>query len=225
MSTVAPSYFINQGRNRTRHWIRLAAVVLAVACIVVTYGFRRQLLPLPARFLIVDDALTPSDLILVLNGDPVVRPPQAASLYLRGLAPKIAIARNEDSLLTSLHILPNTTDLSTAVLIKLGVPEANIIELNKPGGVTSTFDEAELLRSYAQTHSVRHVIIVTSAFHTRRARWTFQHVLGSTPVRIQMSAANNAKYSPANWWTLEDGQIAVHDEYVKMAWYLLRYGL
>lgn len=213
-------------KRRSRWGARLCAVMLVgILFSLLAYSFRGRLLPLPARSLVVADGLEPSDLILVLNGDPNHRPARAAELFVRGLAPAVAIARSEDSPMVTLGLWPNTTDMSTGVLRKLGVPDSRIIELKQPGGVSSTFDEARLFRSFAQTHSVRRVIVVTSEFHTRRALWIFRRVLRTTPVIVAMCPVPDMKYSAANWWTREDGQIAVHDEYVKLGWYLLRHGL
>jgi hypothetical protein len=51
-----------------------------------------------------------------------------------------------------------------------------------------------------------------------------RRVLGDKSIHVAMAPVEDAKYSAANWWTLEDGQIAVNNEYVKLVWYRLRYG-
>jgi uncharacterized SAM-binding protein YcdF (DUF218 family) len=173
---------------------------------------------------VTQDKLEPADLIYLLNGDPNLRPFRAADLYRRGFAPVVAIARAGDSPMVTLGLQANTTDMCIGVLTKLGVPSANIVQLKSQGGVGSTFDEAQMLRSYVRQHSAHNVIIVTSAFHTRRAGWIFRRVLRDTPVHVIMSPIEDRKYSVSNWWTREDGQIAVNDEYVKLGWYVLRYG-
>lgn len=207
---------------RAKFWLfGLAALgVVGTAC----YLFRGELLPVPARLLVVRDVLQPSDVIYVLNGDPNLRPFYAAQLYHQNRAPLVAIARAADSPMVRLGLYPNTTDMCTAVLRKLGVPESNIVELKSPNGVTSTFDEAQLLRAYTHQHRSRRVIIVTSAFHTRRASWIFRRVLQSEPTQLAMAPVEDPKYSASNWWTKEDGQVACNDEYVKLFWYFLRYG-
>ncbi|HLG98219.1 MAG TPA: YdcF family protein [Bryobacteraceae bacterium] len=182
------------------------------------------MLPIPARFLVVRDSLSRSDLIYLLNGDPNLRPFYAAKLYQQDLAPLVIIARAGDSPMVKLGLYPNTTDMCIAVLKRLGVPQASIVELKTPNGVASTFDEAQALRNYVREHHTRHVIVVTSAFHTRRARWILRRVLRGEPVRVSMAPIDDPKYSASNWWTREDGQVACQDEYVKLFWYFLRYG-
>ncbi len=205
--------------------IALGTLLAGAALLWCAHAYRGVLLPIPARFLVVRDVLEPADIIYVLNGEPNLRPFHAADLYRKGLAPRVVIARAGDSPMVKLGLQLNATDMNTSVLKKLGVPESSIVELKSPGGVASTFDEARLLRSYVREHLLRRVIVVTSAFHTRRARWIVRRVLRDTPVQVAMAPVEDSKYSASNWWTLEDGQIAVHDEYVKLLWYRLRYGL
>ena len=210
--------------SRERVRFVVATILAGAALIWGAYAFRSVLLPMPARFLVVRDVLEPADVIYVLNGDPNLRPAHAANLYRMGLAPLVAIARAGDSPMVKLGLQLNTTDMCINVLRKLGVPQSSIVELRSPNGVGSTFDEAQLLRSFASEHSLRRIIVVTSAFHTRRAGWIMRRVLRDAPVQVAMAPIEDPKYSPSNWWTREDGQIAVNDEYVKLVWYRLRYG-
>jgi len=207
-------------------WARYSLVLFLTVVVLLCagYRFRASWLPLPAKFLVTQDQLEQADLIYLLNGDPNLRPFRAAELYHRALAPVVAIARAGDSPMVTLGLQANTTDMCIGVLTKLGVPPANIVQLKSPGGVGSTFDEAQMLRAYMRQHSLHTAIIVTSAFHTRRAGWAFRRVLRDTPAHVMMSPIEDRKYTVSNWWTKEDGQIAVNDEYVKLGWYMLRYG-
>ena len=54
----------------------------------------------------------------------------------------IVIARSESTPTVDLGLVPNDTDISVAVMEKLGVPADKVTILPFPGGVTSTFDEA-----------------------------------------------------------------------------------
>jgi uncharacterized SAM-binding protein YcdF (DUF218 family) len=215
----------SSGTRRSLNVPRWIVVLLTAAALLsIAVAFRRSLLPLPAEFLVTQDRLEPADLIYVLNGDPNLRPFQAARLYQEGLAPLVAIARAGDSPMVTLGLQQNTTDMCIGVLQRLGVPSSHILQLDPSGGVGSTFNEAQVLRSYVRKHSVNRVIVVTSAFHTRRAGWIIRRVLRDTPVRIMMFPVTDRKYSASNWWTREDGEIAVNDEFVKLFWYVLRYG-
>jgi uncharacterized SAM-binding protein YcdF (DUF218 family) len=135
----------------------------------------------------------------------------------------ILIARSESTPTVDLGLLPNDTDISVAVMEKLGVPADKIIILPFSGGVTSTFDEASAVRQYVAAHQTRRIILVTSAFHTRRARWTFEKVLAGLPVTLEMVAVPYAGFDQTNWWKNETGLITLYNEYIKLFYYLFKY--
>jgi uncharacterized SAM-binding protein YcdF (DUF218 family) len=198
-----------------------AAVVLLL--VILAFAFRSQILTGLADYLIVSDRLQPADVIVLLNSDVNTRPFQVARLYQQGLAPLVLIARSESTPTVDLGLVPNDTDISVAVMEKLGVPADKIIILPFPGGVTSTFDEANAVRQYVTAHQTRRIILVTSAFHTRRARWTFEKTLAGLPVNLEMVAVPYAGFDQTNWWKNETGLITLNNEYIKWFYYLFKY--
>jgi uncharacterized SAM-binding protein YcdF (DUF218 family) len=195
---------------------------MPLVAVAALYLCRAPLLAQTAAFLVIRDRLEPADVVMVLNGDPNSRPFYACDLYRRKLAPKLLIARAESSPIVGLNLIPNTTDLTVGVLRRLGVPEGDLVQAPFPGGVTSTFDEARVLRDYSQAHGVRSAIVVTSAFHSRRAKWIMETTV-PRGVRIMMSPIDDQKYNQNNWWHREDGLIACQNEYIKLLFYRLRY--
>jgi uncharacterized SAM-binding protein YcdF (DUF218 family) len=213
------------GLLQRKRWLRnlLVAGGVLVALGLLAFAFRVQILTGIGSYLIVGDQLHPADILFVLNGDPDSRPFRAAELYQQGLAPRIVIARSENQPIVDLGLVRNETDISIGVMESLGVPAADILTLQMPGGVTSTFDEATLLRQYVEEHDVHSVILVTSAFHTRRARWIFLRELHGLPVTLEMAAAPNHGFDATNWWQSEYGLITVNNEYLKLFYYLWKY--
>jgi uncharacterized SAM-binding protein YcdF (DUF218 family) len=204
----------------SRKWFVLLTVILVP---VLLYAFRTSLLREVGNFLVINDQLEPADIIMLLNGDTTTRPFHAAELLHRGLAPKVVIARMEDSESVKLGAYPNPTDSNIAVLRKLGLAESQIVELRPPVGVQHTVDEAEALLAYGREHPLRRVIIVTSDLHSRRARYTFRRVLSGTGVKLMLSPVSDLKYGANNWWRLEDGVIGCQNEYLKLAYYYVKY--
>jgi len=198
----------------------LAAIALFP---LLLYVFRFQALAGIGGFLVIHDQLEPADLIYVLNGDPTVRPYHAAALFHQGLAPKIVIARTEDSIGVQFGAYPNVTDSNLIILKKLGVPETQLTELRWGTGVSTTFDEAIALRDYCQQHPVRKVIVVTSDLHSRRSRFVFRKVLSGMGIKVMLSPIADRKYGASNWWRLEDGVIGCQNEYIKLLYYHLKY--
>jgi len=212
----------SSNRKRLLQRVLLAGIVL-VLLIALAYAFRSQILTGMADLLVVNDPLQPADMIFVLNGDYNTRPFRASELYEQGLAPVIVIAKAEMLPAEKLGLAPNDTDVSINVMKKLGVPPEKIVVLPVEGGTTSTFDEAIALRQYIESHNIRSLILLTSAFHTRRAKWIFDRELAGLPVRLEVAAVPHYGFDESNWWQSEDGLITLNNETIKLAYYFLKY--
>jgi uncharacterized SAM-binding protein YcdF (DUF218 family) len=208
-------------KHLQRNILVASAVLLLLA--VLVYALRAQILTGIADLLVVNDPLQPADIIFVLNGDYNTRPFRASELYQQGLVPVIVIARSEMLPAEKLGLAPNDTDVSIGVMKKLGVPPEKIVVLPVEGGVTSTFDEAIALRHYIESHNIHSLILLTSAFHTRRAKWIFDRELAGLPITLAVVAVPHYGFDQTNWWQSEDGLITLNNEYIKLAYYFLKY--
>ena len=215
----------NSGLLRRKHTLRniLAASLLLLLLAVLAFTFRSPILTGIADYLIINDRLQPANAIFLLNSDFDTRPFHAADLYKQGLAPVVIIARAENTPVVDLGLVPNDTDISVGVMEKLGVPPERITILPYPGGTTSTFDEAAAFRQYAKENHVQRIILVTSAFHTRRARWIFEKTLAGLPVTLEMAAVPYVGFDHTNWWKNETGLITLSNEYFKLVYYYFKY--
>jgi uncharacterized SAM-binding protein YcdF (DUF218 family) len=210
-------------RRRRLPWGLLVTAGLLVLLFGLVFIFRARLLTAAAEYLIVDDAPRPAEIIFLLNGDYNTRPFRASQLYQQGLAPRIVIAQAEGQPAESIGLVQNETEISVAVMEKLGVPSDKIVILQVEGGVTSTYDEALALRQYIQENSIHSVLLVTSAFHTRRAHWIVSKELAGLPVSLEVSAVPYEGFDATNWWQSENGLIALNNEYVKLFYYYWKY--
>ena len=204
-----------------RRFLLFAA--LPALLVILCFAFRVPVASALGAFLVVRDPLESADVIFLLNGDPNVRPQQAADLLKKGLAPQIAIARQTDSPGVEAGAYPNPTDTNIFMLKKCGVPEEKIRQLKPPGGVSHTFDEAVALREYYRERGFSKVIVVTSDMHSRRARFIFRRVFSGTGVHIALAPVADLKYGAADWWKTEDGIVGCENEYIKLVYYHLRY--
>ncbi len=211
--------------NHKQHWLHrlLSASLVILALIVLAFAFRSQILTGVADFLVIDNPLQPADMIFVLNGDHDTRPFRASQLYKQGLAPLIVITRAESLPAEKLGLAPNDTDVSLGVMSKLGVPPEKIVVLPVEGGTTSTYDEALALRRYIESNNIGSIILLTSAFHTRRAKWIFDKELAGLPIRLEVAAVPHYGFDETNWWQSEDGLITLNNEYIKLVYYLVKY--
>jgi len=201
----------------------VSLLALLLVCLLA-YTLRAPLLSGLAKPLIATDApLQKADLIFVLNGDYNTRPFYASDLYKQGLAPLVLIAQAESSPAELLGLEDNPTRIAVRVMELKGIPVQNVLVLKENGPVTSTFDEARALRTYVEAHEVHSVILLTSEFHTRRARWVFERELRGLPVRLEVAGAPHIGFNAGNWWQSENGLIYVNNEYIKLLFYWIKY--
>ncbi len=202
--------------------LRATAILFLFA--ILGLVFHVPLLRGIARLLIVSDDPTQADAIVLLNGEDS-RALSAAQLYAKRYAPRILIAQAEESPSQSLNIAPNSTEVSVALLVSEGVPRDSIIVLEYGSGVTSTFDEAIAHTRYTHDHQIERVLLVTSAFHTRRARWAFDRMSGRNPeqwkAEIVVVGSPHNGFDESNWWKTERGLVTLNNEYLKLGYYLL----
>jgi uncharacterized SAM-binding protein YcdF (DUF218 family) len=180
-----------------------------------------------AGALVVEAPLAKADAMVVLAGSSayVERTRRAAELYRQGRAPLVLLTNDGQLSGWSEETQSNPTFVERArgELVRGGVPEACIEAL--PRRVESTHDEAVLLRDYAAGRGLRSLVVVTSAYHTRRALWTFARAFEGTGVHlgIEHAATGLQLPSPEAWWLFPKGWKSVAGEYVKLAYYRLKY--
>ena len=125
------------------------------------------------KFLVVEDPLSNADIIYLLTGDVASRPFHAVKLYRENYANIIVVPQHESNTAEDLGIYPNPSEAAVKVLILKGVNKSDILVIDFDNGVTSTENEAIALSHYINRTKINKVIIVTSAFHSFRARYIF----------------------------------------------------
>ncbi len=68
----------------------------------------------------------------------------------------------------------------------------------------NTREEAQILLQQAIEHKWHSVIVVTSNYHTRRARYIFLKVFPQQ-IGVTVSGANDGSFDPEHWWQSRQG--------------------
>lgn len=191
------------------------AVITSVAAL---YSARYWLLSKIGRFLVVNDGAASCDAIVLLNGNISTRTYRAIELYKQHRVP-ILIARLADTEEVRIGVLPNITDATRQLLLRRGVAGEDIHVLSSARWVAGTWGEATLLCSLIRERGYRAVTIVTDAFHTRRARWTFRRIIRDEHVAFTCAATPYSLNLVDRWWQSEYGAIQVIVEYIKFIHY------
>lgn len=172
---------------------RLVVILAIVLFCAVLYLARHPLMRFSADNWIVEDPLQNSDAIILLGDDNFYadRATRAAELFRQGLAPLIVASGR--------RLRPNAgiAELMEHDLIERGVPKDKILRF--PHDADSTFGEAQALAPFVTNKKWRSVIVVTSNYHTRRARYIFRRVFPGT-LRISIASAHDGDFDPSTWY-------------------------
>jgi uncharacterized SAM-binding protein YcdF (DUF218 family) len=171
----------------------LITIVAVVFLLSVLYFARHPLFRLIGEGWVVEDTLERSDAILVLSDDNFYadRSTHAAQAYRQGLAPIVVASGRR------LRPYAGIAELMEHDLIERGVPKDKILRVAHDAD--NTREEAIALAQVAKQKNWRSVIVVTSNYHTRRARYIFTHVFPQD-VRIRVSGARDGDFDPDQWW-------------------------
>ena len=180
-----------------------------------------------AASLIVSVPLDRADVIVVLAGSATYkeRASKAAELYRAGVSRTIILTNDnrQGGWSNTEERNPYFYERSRGELLSAGVSAADIVVLPDP--VYSTYDEAVLLRRYSELRGWQSIVVVTSAYHSRRAGWVWKRTFNGTPVQIGVDPVPPGYQTPkpATWWLHLKGWEDVPLEYVKFIIYLFRY--
>lgn len=180
-------------RSRTTAWILLIFLLLVVVAAIV--AFRGV-----GRWLIREDPLAKSDVIVVLSGSMPARAEEAARVFRMGYAPEVWVSRPDSPAgeLENLGI-PFTGEeaYNRDVLIHEGVPSAAIRIFPQP--IANTQDEVEEILQQMRAQNKKRVIIVTSPEHTRRVRALWRR-LSDDSLQMGVHAAYQDSFDANAWW-------------------------
>lgn len=182
---------------------------------------------LAAWGLIVRADVPHADALVVLGGSSTYleRTQRAAQMFREGRAAKIILTNDgqQGGWSDVEKRNPFFVERAAQELQLGGVPIEKIEIL--PQIVSSTYQEAQLIHEYAIANHMRSLLIVTSAYHSRRALWTLHRALDGTGIAIGSEPALTGQQSPSplTWWLRPRGWRMVAGEYMKLVYYRVKY--
>lgn len=187
--------------KRTEHggvFFRLLFLLSSCCLLAIVFVARHPLMRFAAETWVVDEPAAPSDAVVVLGDDNFEgdRAFHAADLYRAGVAPVVVASGR------MLRQNASVADLIQHDLESFGVPASSIVKLMHRAD--NTREEAGEVAHLVQARGWKRIIVVTSNYHTRRARFIFKRVLPPS-VRVRMSAARDSDFDPAHWWESRQG--------------------
>jgi uncharacterized SAM-binding protein YcdF (DUF218 family) len=179
----------------------LIALVAVIFLLAVLYLARHPIFRLVGEGWVVEDTLDHSDAIFVLSDDNFYadRATRASQVYRQGLAPIVVASGRR------LRPYAGVAELIEHDLIERGVPKDKILRVAHDAD--NTREEAITLAQVAKQKKWRSIIVVTSNFHTRRARYIFSHVFPKD-TKVRITGARDGDFDPERWW---EKRISVKD--------------
>ena len=206
---------IRRGPQRRRSFRLVTLLVALLVWALVAWG--------AGSFLVTRSELASADVLVLLSGAPnyAERAQRAAELWHERRAPRIVVTNDgtRGPWSQAQQRNPFFYERTLVELQRAGVPAESVQVL--PQVVGSTFDEAQAIKSYAEANGIRSVLVVTSAYHSRRALWTYRRVFSNEDTVIGVSPA--AGEASALWWLTIEGWRTVPVEYVKLIYYWIHY--
>ncbi len=197
-----------------------SSILFVVAIICFPTFFLTQY----AQFFTLDNATKNADLILILSGNWTTRTHKAIQLRQANYAPKIATTFEAPMTSAFAHLFPTSDTICINIVLKNNQLSPVLLIPSSKNGATSTFDEAQDLVKYIkQNPNTKHIILVSDAFHTRRAYFAFKKVFkanGLMAIKLEIAAANNGRFNETNWWKSESGLVSYLLEPLKFVVYL-----
>jgi uncharacterized SAM-binding protein YcdF (DUF218 family) len=183
-----------------------ACLVLAAAAILS----RSLWLPVLGYALVHDDGPAKADIAVVLAGDTVGhRIEKAAELIREGYVPAALISGPPG------FYGGHESDYAIAYAVRQGFPAQWFIAL--PHSALSTREEARVVLAELRRRNVRSFLLVTSDFHTARARRIYLaagRAMGGGPA-MRTVAVPGEFFRPDSWWRNREGQKTVFFEWSK----------
>ena len=208
------------GKSKRRRRLLLAAFVCLLAWPFLAWA--------AAKLLIVSShPASPADAIVILSGSStyIERADWAAKLYLEGRAPLVVLT--DDKLISGYNAKedrnPFFYELAAKELLKRGVPAARIEVI--PEAALGTYYESLNVCEYATNNKLKKLVVVTSAYHSRRALWSIRRACSHAQLETSVGAPPPGWQTPSpwTWWLRRWGWRVVAGEYVKLIYYWWRY--
>lgn len=202
-------------------WKRRILITLGV--VLLLYLFRVPILQGMGAYLNDSDPVERTEAVFVLGGSPMDRSLKAVELYRNDLVENeiICTGGNIAGALSAFNIHVPEAGLSRKVLEDEGVPSEIIIELTSS---TSTFEEADEALQYIKTKGWKKVGIISSEYHIRRVRGTFEdHFEDEENIELLFFSADSPRFNQDSWWQDEESFLLCFSEYLKLFYYFLKY--
>ena len=151
-----------------------------------------------------------SDAIVVISGDEqLARFQEGLDLYRRGFGRYIVFsgAAYDNGV--------SNADVMRRLAVDQGVPDSAILE--EPLG-EDTWGNAVYTREILEQHDLHSAILVTSPYHARRAKLSFDAAYAGSGIQLIVHAAPDSQWRKLSWWQQAETRRLTFTELQKLAY-------
>ena len=197
-------------------------LVMSIILFLIFLFFLQSIFSNLGQWLVVRDELFNSDLILVLAGSFPDRILHSIDIYKQQYAEKIVFVdsckgeygNNEEEIVETPQ---GYAQLNEIFAIKSRIPEEDLLILN--GDARNTREEALRMKVFLNNNEeIESIILVTSKYHSRRAKRIFANVLSplNRNIKIYSSPSEYDMFNSDKWWEDKKDIKLVLSEYFKL---------
>ena len=210
----------------------LWALVILISIALIIVVFHKPILTKAATTLIVRSELSPSDLIVIISGGlPEIY--HGIDLYNQGYGEKILFLGHYPVTLAVISEEPldvallNWDKVAAHMAVQTGVPEDAL--LFSDAFTNSTYERAQAFINVAQENNIQSMIVVCDEIHSLRLSNSVRQILADVNVVVHYAPVPQEYYLPAyqfdpeSWWQDESNIKSVFEEYLKLAYYAIKY--
>lgn len=194
----------HEARHSIGHRLRKLVIVLACGASIFLASIFGA-----AYYLSPQDKLESVDAIIVISGGQTrTRAERGIELYKQGVAPKLIFSG------AALDDGPSNAHEMRLQALRAGVPDSAILSDEE---ARTTYQNAQNTKRFIGQIDGTSFVLVTSPYHQRRAKMTFEYVFGSGYRIINQSSYDN-RWSKATWWATPFGVFITGSELAKVVY-------
>lgn len=179
--------------------VGLIALLAAALVLFLTSG----------NFLVVN-APARADVIVVLAGETNWRPARGLQLLRQGFAPHMLLD------VPAAGIIYNQSMLKIAQKYVQDLPDGQSVSICPIAGLSTKTEAGDVIGCLKGSGAHR-ILVVTSDYHTRRARSIFQHEMRG--YEISIAAAFDSENFGVPWWRHRQWAKINFDEWLRLVWW------
>jgi uncharacterized SAM-binding protein YcdF (DUF218 family) len=190
----------------TSQRVVVAALVVLIGAAAALPAPRTAVLRTAGRLLVAEDPLNPVDVIVVTVAGGAAGMLEATELVHQGIARRVAVFTDppndvEREFMRRGVEFENRASTSARLLKSLGVDSAERI----PKSIDGTEEEARVLPTWARSHAVHSVMVITTPDHSRRLRRVFLREMAGFTTTVTVRSTRYSPFNPDRWWQTRDG--------------------